>query len=109
MDAYRDRTQAEQDTRIRAGTKRDVTERFLASIAQEQELRRAAGDRRLDVLRPGTAGQHRRGEQRALQGEDLPGGLARLRVGMAEVAEELAEQLDAGAAGGVAHQPQCGD
>jgi hypothetical protein len=33
--------EAEQDTRIRAGTKRDVTERFLASIAQEQELRRS--------------------------------------------------------------------
>jgi hypothetical protein len=31
--------EAEQDTRIRAGTKRDVTERFLAAIAQEQELR----------------------------------------------------------------------
>ncbi|MFM7087184.1 MAG: hypothetical protein ACKOXO_09385 [Cyanobium sp.] len=34
-------TEAEQDTRIRAGTKRDVTERFLAAIAQEQELRRS--------------------------------------------------------------------
>jgi hypothetical protein len=34
-------SQAEQDTRIRATTKRDVTERFLASIAQEQELRRS--------------------------------------------------------------------
>lgn len=34
-------TQAEQDTRIRATTKRDVTERFLSSIAQEQELRRS--------------------------------------------------------------------
>lgn len=33
--------EAEQDTRIRAGTKRDVTERFLAAIAQEQELRRS--------------------------------------------------------------------
>jgi len=31
--------QTEQDTRIRATTKRDVTERFLSSIAQEQELR----------------------------------------------------------------------
>ena len=31
--------QTEQDTRIRATTKRDVTERFLTSIAQEQELR----------------------------------------------------------------------
>jgi hypothetical protein len=34
-------SEAEQDTRIRAGTKRDVTERFLAAIAQEQELRRS--------------------------------------------------------------------
>jgi hypothetical protein len=34
-------TQVDQDTRIRATTKRDVTERFLASIAQEQELRRS--------------------------------------------------------------------
>jgi len=34
-------SEAEQDTRIRAGTKRDVTERFLSSIAQEQELRRS--------------------------------------------------------------------
>lgn len=34
-------SQAEQDTRIRATTKRDVTERFLASIAQEQDLRRS--------------------------------------------------------------------
>ena len=33
--------EAEQDTRIRAGTKRDVTERFLSAIAQEQELRRS--------------------------------------------------------------------
>jgi len=33
-------SQVDQDTRIRATTKRDVTERFLASIAQEQELRR---------------------------------------------------------------------
>jgi hypothetical protein len=33
--------QAEQDTRIRAGTKRDVTQRFLTAIAQEQELRRS--------------------------------------------------------------------
>lgn len=32
-------TQAEQDVRIRATTKRDVTERFLNLIAQEQELR----------------------------------------------------------------------
>lgn len=34
-------SQADQDTRIRATTKRDVTERFLNSIAQEQELRRS--------------------------------------------------------------------
>jgi hypothetical protein len=33
--------QAEQDTRIRAGTKRDVTQRFLTAISQEQELRRS--------------------------------------------------------------------
>ena len=33
--------QTEQDTRIRAGTKRDVTQRFLTAIAQEQELRRS--------------------------------------------------------------------
>ena len=32
---------ADQDTRIRATTKRDVTERFLNAIAQEQELRRS--------------------------------------------------------------------
>lgn len=31
--------QIEQDTRIRASTKRDVTERFLNAILQEQELR----------------------------------------------------------------------
>ena len=36
-------TPTDQDTRIRATTKRDVTERFLASIAQEQELRRKIG------------------------------------------------------------------
>jgi hypothetical protein len=34
-------SQPEQDTRIRATTKRDVTERFLSSIAQEQDLRRS--------------------------------------------------------------------
>ena len=34
-------SQVDQDTRIRAPTKRDVTERFLTSIAQEQELRRS--------------------------------------------------------------------
>lgn len=33
-------TQAERDTRIRACTKRDVTERFIRSIEEEQELRR---------------------------------------------------------------------
>jgi hypothetical protein len=32
---------ADQDTRIRATTKRDVTERFLHAITQEQELRRS--------------------------------------------------------------------
>jgi hypothetical protein len=32
---------ADQDTRIRATTKRDVTERFLNAITQEQELRRS--------------------------------------------------------------------
>jgi hypothetical protein len=32
---------SDQDTRIRATTKRDVTERFLSAIAQEQELRRS--------------------------------------------------------------------
>lgn len=31
--------EADQDTRIRATTKRDITQRFLNSIAQEQELR----------------------------------------------------------------------
>lgn len=31
---------AEQDTRIRATTKRDVTERFIRAIEEEQELRR---------------------------------------------------------------------
>ena len=34
-------SQFDQDTRIRATTKRDVTERFLSAIAQEQELRRS--------------------------------------------------------------------
>ncbi|MCS5707123.1 2-hydroxyacyl-CoA dehydratase family protein [Synechococcus sp. FGCU-3] len=33
-------TQAERDTRIRASTKRDVTERFIRAIEEEQELRR---------------------------------------------------------------------
>lgn len=32
---------SDQDTRIRASTKRDVTERFLNAITQEQELRRS--------------------------------------------------------------------
>ncbi|SBO43516.1 hypothetical protein [Cyanobium sp. NIES-981] len=32
--------QAEQDTRIRASTKRDVTERFIRAIDEEQDLRR---------------------------------------------------------------------
>lgn len=32
---------ADQDTRIRATTKRDVTERFLHAISQEQDLRRS--------------------------------------------------------------------
>ena len=40
LDAQMSLNQLEQDTRIRATTKRDVTERFLHSIAQEQELRR---------------------------------------------------------------------
>lgn len=34
-------SQIDQDTRIRATTKRDVTERFLNAIAQEQDLRRS--------------------------------------------------------------------
>jgi hypothetical protein len=34
-------SQAEQDTRIRASTKRDVTERFIRSIEDELELRRS--------------------------------------------------------------------
>jgi hypothetical protein len=34
-------SQTEQDTRIRATTKRDVTERFLSAISQEQDLRRS--------------------------------------------------------------------
>jgi hypothetical protein len=41
LDAQMSLSQLEQDTRIRATTKRDVTERFLHSIAQEQELRRS--------------------------------------------------------------------
>ncbi len=34
-------SEADLDTRIRATTKRDITQRFLASIAQEQDLRRS--------------------------------------------------------------------
>ncbi|MFY8148753.1 MAG: hypothetical protein ACOVNL_05990 [Prochlorococcaceae cyanobacterium] len=34
-------TETEQDTRIRASTKRDVTERFIGAIQEEQELRRS--------------------------------------------------------------------
>jgi hypothetical protein len=34
-------SEVDQDTRIRATTKRDITQRFLASIAQEQEMRRS--------------------------------------------------------------------
>lgn len=34
-------SQADQDTRIRAGTKREVTERFLRAIEEEQALRRS--------------------------------------------------------------------
>lgn len=41
LDTQMSLSQLEQDTRIRATTKRDVTERFLHSIAQEQELRRS--------------------------------------------------------------------
>jgi hypothetical protein len=33
-------SQMEQDSRIRAATKRDVTERFIRAIEEEQELRR---------------------------------------------------------------------
>lgn len=33
-------SQAEQDTRIRASTKREVTERFIRAVEEEQELRR---------------------------------------------------------------------
>lgn len=41
LDAQGFLNQADQDTRIRATTKRDVTERFLNAIGQEQELRRS--------------------------------------------------------------------
>lgn len=40
LQAQPDLSEPEQDTRIRATTKRDVTERVLAAIAQEQDLRR---------------------------------------------------------------------
>jgi hypothetical protein len=40
LQAQFDLSETDQDTRIRATTKRDVTERFLAAIAQEQDLRR---------------------------------------------------------------------
>jgi hypothetical protein len=39
LDAQPFLSQAEQDTRIRASTKRDVTERFLRSIEEELQLR----------------------------------------------------------------------
>lgn len=41
LDAQVFLNQADQDTRIRATTKRDVTERFLNAIAQEHDLRRS--------------------------------------------------------------------
>ncbi|MFN6338880.1 MAG: hypothetical protein ACK41W_09190 [Cyanobacteriota bacterium] len=41
LDAQVFLNQADQDTSIRATTKRDVTERFLNAIGQEQELRRS--------------------------------------------------------------------
>jgi hypothetical protein len=41
LDAQGFLNQTDQDTRIRATTKRDVTERFLNAIGQEQELRRS--------------------------------------------------------------------
>ena len=41
LDAQGFLNQADQDTRIRATTKRDVTERFLNALGQEQELRRS--------------------------------------------------------------------
>jgi hypothetical protein len=40
LDAQPFLSQAEQDTRIRASTKRDVTERFIRSIEDELQLRR---------------------------------------------------------------------
>jgi hypothetical protein len=41
LEAQLQLSEMEQDTRIRATTKRDVTERFLGAIAQEQDLRRS--------------------------------------------------------------------
>ncbi|MCS5697784.1 hypothetical protein NZK32_01820 [Cyanobium sp. FGCU-52] len=41
LEAQLQLSEIEQDTRIRATTKRDVTERFLGAIAQEQDLRRS--------------------------------------------------------------------
>ena len=41
LDAQMFLNQSDQDTRIRATTKRDVTERFLSAITQEQDLRRS--------------------------------------------------------------------
>ena len=41
LEAHTHLSEADQDTRIRATTKRDITQRFLNSIAQEQELRRS--------------------------------------------------------------------
>lgn len=41
LDVQGSLSQADQDTRVRATTKRDVTERFLHAIVQEQDLRRS--------------------------------------------------------------------
>lgn len=40
LETQRQLSPLEQDTRIRAATKRDVTERFIRAIEEEQELRR---------------------------------------------------------------------
>lgn len=40
LDSQVQLNQVDQDTRIRAATKRDVTERFIRAIEEEQELRR---------------------------------------------------------------------
>jgi hypothetical protein len=40
LDGHGFLTQTDRDTRIRAATKRDVTERFIKAIEEEQELRR---------------------------------------------------------------------